>query len=235
MAKGLTLENVLKLVGAVGGAGFAGGMGSEGQMMDFMSGLLGTSGIPMEAGPKMVDNTYPRSEMSVTLLPGVKEYDNNQVTLQRFTAQEAARMQTLREHNAALTQFLKPGQTPQQRMEAVRKGREAERKLLSFWTDRRPRKNYSPSSSAVSQIRITPDNRVQVQWRTSPKWYDFLPASDPFEASLAFQQLVTAPSVGRAVMPVAIGMAARNNKKKPEQAGVEYSWWNARHYDASKA
>lgn len=235
MAKNLSLSNVLKLLGAVGGAGIGGAFGSQAEMMDFMGGLLGTSGIPMEAGPKMVDNAYPQSGMDVSILPGSQDFDNNQVTLQRTTAQNASRMQTLREHNAALTKFLKPGMTPNQRMEAVRKGREAERKLLAFWNDRKPRVNYTPSSSAVRRIRITPDNRVQVQWRSSPNWYDFKAYPDSFEAAQAFHNLMMAPSIGRAVMPVPIGMAARNNPNKPEQAGVEYSWWNGVNYDPSKA
>jgi hypothetical protein len=154
--------------------------------------------------------------------------------LQVGVAEEAARMQTLEEHNDAINQFLKPGQTKAERMEAIRKGKQAERKLLSFWADDRPRVNYTPSSSAVEAVRITPDNRVQVKWRGKPSkknpdgWYTFLPSKDPFDASLAFQQLVTAPSLGRAVYPV-----VSRPLKKPNPYIMNN--WNKKHYDPSMA
>ena len=141
-------------------------------------------------------------------------------------------MQTIDEHNRALSKFLRPGQTPMERSEALRKGREAEKKLWSFWTDSRPRINYSPSSTAVESIRITPDNRVEVKWRNSKKmdndgFYTFLAAADPFQASEAFNALVTAPSIGRAVYPV----YTRNVKNPQPNLG----WWNMTHFDPSKS
>lgn len=160
--------------------------------------------------------------MSVTL----NDAENN-ATLQRATAQKAAKMQELNEHNRALTQFLRPGQSKSERIEAIRKGKEAEKKLWSFWADNRPRINYSPSSSAVESIRITPDNRVQVKWRKGPKWYDFLAAADPYQASEAFHALVTAPSIGRAVWPI----LTRNVKKPQPNLG----WWNMTHFDPAKS
>lgn len=190
----------------------------------FLGNLVNTAGIGSEASANEVSSKYPTTKMGVRLLPA-----SGNATLQRQTAQDASRMQTLREHNSTLTKFLKPGMNPKERAEAISKGVEAEKKLLSFWDDSKPRVNYTPSSSAVELIQITPDNRVQVKWRGTPKLYDFLPSSDPFEASLAFQQLVTAPSIGKAVMPFQRKGVMLNFKDKNN------AWWNRKHYDASKA
>jgi hypothetical protein len=166
--------------------------------------------------------------MSVTL----NDAENN-ATIQRATAQKAAKMQELGEHNRALTQFLRPGQSKAERIEAIRKGKEAEKKLWSFWADDRPRINYSPSSSAVESIRITTDNRVEVKWRNSKKmdndgFYTFLAAADPYQASEAFHALVTAPSIGRAVWPI----LTRNLKGERKN---NLGWWNMTHFDPAKS
>lgn len=220
--KRLSLGEVIALLG---GAGFQ-------ASTDFLSNVLSTSGINENATDKDVASKYPQSQMFVEVTPVADDGTHNAM-LQVGIAEEAARMQTLREHNDALTKFLKPGQTPAQREEALRKGKEAEKKLLSFWADKKPRLSYTPSSSAVEAIRITKDNRVEVKWRNSKKadndgFYTFLPSADPYEASLAFQQLVTAPSLGRAVYPV-----VSRPLKKPNPYIMNN--WNQRHYDPSKA
>jgi hypothetical protein len=218
----LTFADVASLLGIVGGAGLFGASAG------FASGSLGGGLVPFGEGDNDVATSYPTTRMSVTL----GETTNNG-ELQRATAQKASKMQELNEHNRALTKFLRPGQTPAERIEAIRKGKEAEKKLWSFWADDKPRINYSPSSSAVESIRITPDNRVQVKWRGKPSknnpsgWYDFLAAADPYQASEAFSALVTAPSIGRAVWPV----LTRNVKKPQPNLG----WWNMTHFDPSKS
>lgn len=212
----LTFADVASLLGIVGGAGLFGASAG------FASGSLSGGLVPFGEGDNDVATSYPTTRMSVTL----GETTNNG-ELQRATAQKASKMQELNEHNRALTKFLRPGQTPAERIEAIRKGKEAEKKLWAFWDDDRPRINYTPSSSAVESIRITPDNRVQVKWRKGPKWYDFLAASDPYQASEAFSALVTAPSIGRAVWPV----LTRNVKKPQPNLG----WWNMTHFDPSKS
>jgi hypothetical protein len=119
-------------------------------------------------------------------------------------------------------------------MEAIRKGKQAEKELLSFWADKKPRVNYTPSSSAIEAIRITPENRIQVKWRGKPSkknpsgWYTFLPSATPFEASEAFKSLVMAPSIGRAVYPV----ISRPLKKFNPYINNN---WNSKYYDPSKA
>ena len=226
MAKNLTLANVLRLLGAIGGASVAGGFGGAGGGIG-RGGSFGGGLVPFGEGDNDVATSYPTTRMRVT-----RNNAENNATLQRATAQKAAKMQELNEHNRVLTHFLRPGQSKAERIEAIRKGREAEKKLWSFWADDRPRINYSPSSSAVESIRITPDNRVEVKWRNSKKmdnegFYTFLAAADPYQASEAFHALVTAPSIGRAVWPI----LTRNVKKPQPNLG----WWNMTHFDPAKS
>ena len=218
----LTFADVASLLGIVGGAGLFGASAG------FASGSLGGGLVPFGEGDNDVATSYPTTTMHVEL-----GSTTNNGELQREVAQKAAKMQELNEHNRALTKFLHPGQTKAERIEAIRKGKEAEKRLWSFWNDNTPRVDYTPSSSAVEAIRITDKNRVEVKWRNSKKtdndgFYTFLAAPDPYQASEAFQALVTAPSIGRAVWPI----LTRNIKGKREN---NLGWWNMTHFDPSKS
>lgn len=219
----LTMQDVLSLLL---------GAGLNSRAMDFASGVFGSAGLGPDASIEDSASNYPESSMQVRIKPVGDGVHN--AMLQVGVADKAARMQTLREHNDALNQFLKPGQTKAERMEALRKGKQAEKELLSFWADKKPRVNYTPSSSAIEAIRITPENRIQVKWRGKPSkknpsgWYTFLPSATPFEASEAFKSLVMAPSIGRAVYPV----ISRPLKKPNPYINNN---WNSKYYDPSKA
>ena len=228
MAKNLTLANVLRLLGAIGGASVAGGFGGVGGGIGRGGFVGGGEIIPFGEGDNDFATSYPTTNMSVDL-----KYAPNNAELKRHTAQKAAKMQELNEHNRALKQFLRPWQSKAERIEAIRKGREAENKLWSFWADDKPRIPYSPSSTAVESIRITSDNRVEVKWRNSKKkdndgFYTFLAAADPYQASEAFHALVTAPSIGRAVWPI----LTRNIKGERKN---NLGWWNMTHFDPAKS
>lgn len=219
----LTMQDVLSLLL---------GAGLNSRAMDFASGVFGSAGLGPDASIEDSASNYPESTMQVRITPVGDGVHN--AMLQVGVADKAARMQTLREHNDALNQFLKPGQSKAERMEALRKGKQAEKELLSFWADKKPRVNYTPSSSAIEAIRITPENRIQVKWRGKPSkknpsgWYTFLPSATPFEASEAFKSLVMAPSIGRAVYPV----VSRPLKKFNPYINNN---WNSKYYDPSKA
>lgn len=219
----LTMQDVLSLLL---------GAGLNSRAMDFASGVFGSAGLGPDASIEDSASDYPKSSMQVSITPVADGVHN--AMLQVGVADKAARMQTLREHNDAINQFLKPGQSKAERMEALRKGKQAEKELLSFWADKKPRVNYTPSSSAVEAIRITPENRIQVKWRGKPSkknpsgWYTFLPSATPFEASEAFKSLVMAPSIGRAVYPV----ISRPLKKFNPYINNN---WNSKYYDPSKA
>lgn len=154
-------------------------------------------------GDSTVDDGYPSPmhTVKVNYQPGPARYNQG---IKRGIAEKAARMQTLEEHNEALTKYLRalpPNASAREKHLAIVKGAEEEEKLLSYWDDKKPRRNFSPSSSAVKAVRITPDHRIQVQWGTSPKWYTYKQHANAYEASLAAQRLLTAGSIGLAVYP----------------------------------
>lgn len=143
---------------------------------------------------------------------------------------EAGRMQTLDEHNKAITKFVRPGMNPQQLRQALNMGLEAEKHLPAFWNESKSRIPFRVSSSAVSGIRLTPDARIEVRWGTSPKWYSYKQYPDTQQASLADQQLLQADSIGRAVMPF-----QRNGKPLNFKKGAVYSEWSKPNYDPAYA
>lgn len=120
-------------------------------------------------------------------------------TLDRAAAQKGARMQTIDEHNRAINKYIRPGMDPVERRWAIQKGLEEERALESFWDDYKPRVPLKAGSSAVSGIRINTDNTISVQFGGKGKWYTYAGGPNRFEASLAAKDLVTAPSIGRAI------------------------------------
>lgn len=142
---------------------------------------------------------------------------------------DAGRMQTLEEHNAALMKYVRPGMTPKALHMAIAMGEEEEKKLPQFWDESsdvgNDRAKFNVSSSAVSGIRVTPDARVEVRWGNSPKWYSFQEYKNTYEASKAAQKLLTAPSIGRAVYPVVSRKISQNKRKN----GL--GDWNFDNYD----
>lgn len=146
------------------------------------------------------------------------------------TIDEAGEMQSLAEHNAAITQFLRPNMTPQEQRAAINAGLQAEKNLPKFWNESRDRRPFSVSSSAVSGIRLTPDARIEVQWHGSPTWYTFRAYENTQQASRAAKELLKADSIGRAVMPW-----QRDGKPLNFKDPASVTWWNRKNYDAAYA
>lgn len=170
---------------------------------------------------------YPNREGHTVNITSVGP-DVHNAMLNAAIAEKAARMQTKEEHNSALLKYIRPRMNPSQLHEAIQRGIEEEKNLDSYWADSKPRKEYSPSSSAVSSVRITPDGRIEVAWASKPgKYYTFRQFADTHEASLEAQKLLMCDSLGRAVMPAKI---AQKSKK-----GGNLGWWNTRNYDGSFA
>lgn len=144
-------------------------------------------------------------------------------------------MQSLEEHNQALLQYVKPGQSPAERYMALQMGREAEKQLPAYWNESatRPGHEFQVSSSAVDGIRVTPFGTIEVKWHggKNPKWYTFGQYENTYEASKAAQELLKADSLGRAVMPWQ-RKGKVLNFKHPEN---NYSWWNSANYNAAFA
>ena len=112
---------------------------------------------------------------------------------------EAARQQSLEEHAAALTKYLRPGMTPIQLQWAIQKGKEEEAALPQFWEDHSPRRNVRPTSNMMSGLRINPDNTISIQFGGKGKWYSYRGGPDRHQASIEAQKLVTAPDIEKAL------------------------------------
>lgn len=229
---GTIAKEVLKAILAMGAGG--GARAAYGLSGSVLNGLAGGGMSAQEAG--FTAKTYPDDfvpgnyhNYNVHWIPGSPNMNAEGKTFSQLI-DEAGVMQTLDEHNAAIRQFVRPGMSPREEREALRKGQEAEKALPKFWNESKDRRDFSVSSSAVSGIRLTPDARIEVEWKGSPgKWYTFRSYPDTQKASVAAQELLKADSIGRAVMPF-----QRNgipvNYKDPD-----VGWWNTKNYDPTYA
>lgn len=141
--------------------------------------------------------SYPSDGMftyNVSYLPGSTAFNTV------FGADaEAARQQSLEEHNAALTKYLRPGMDPIQMQWAIQKGKEEEAALPQFWEDHSPRRNVRPTSNMMSGVRINPDNTISIQFGGKGKWYTYRGGNNRYDASIEAQKLVTAPDIEKAL------------------------------------
>ena len=162
--------------------------------------------------------TYPglteNFDYPINYVGGDTPYNN--ASIDRALAYKGALAQSLEEHNRALAAG---GQT-------------AEAALQSWWPgeDVKPRVDFSPGSSAVSGVRILPNNKIQVQFRGGGKWYTYRGGSNPREASEAVKDLLTSPSIGRAIPRN--GKYAHNGPgDKKGRLDINVGAWGRSHYD----
>lgn len=196
MAKGTIAGRILKmLVGAMaGGMASAGGFGGG---AGIASRILGGAGGGPAPGTEL---DYPDRNQdfiyNVAFIPGPA-----QLNAQFDGNRKPMRMQTLEMHNRALNKYIRPGQNPLERRAAIERGIQEEKKLEEFWTDDvKPRNPDSrSSSSAVSGVRILPDNNIAIQFGGKGKWYTYRGGPTPYEAALEAHDLVTSGSLGRAM------------------------------------
>ena len=143
-----------------------------------------------------VATSYPSDGIfnyPVTYLPGAG------VANAVFGNVDAARQQSLDEHNSALTKYVRPGMNPLQLRWAIQRGKEDEAKLPQFWAESTPRRNVRPSSNMMSGLRINPDNTISIQFGGSGKWYTYRGGPDRHAASIEAQKLVGAPDIESAL------------------------------------
>jgi len=143
--------------------------------------------------------------------PNPGGYANDNSSLDRSLASDYALAQSLDEHNMAVEKGL-------------------EKSLASWWPgeDTKPRKDFRPSSSAVSDVRIMPDNTIQVRFGGKGKFYTYRGGSNPREASYVARELLTAPSIGRAL--VRNGHNRHNGKKDREGTpDGNIGWWGRKY------
>ena len=182
-------------------------------------GLSGTGSSVTADGREADRYPNPLHTVSVNWLPGPPQLN---AMLKRGVADKAAQMQSLKKHNDTILRYLRdlpPTASDKDKHRALMLGIADEEALDSYWDDKKPRKDFSPSSSAVKAIRITPDNRIEVMWGSTPKWYTYKQHSDPYQASLAAKELLTSGSIGRALV--------RKSKK--------YGQWGRAQYDGAMA
>lgn len=183
-------------------------------------GLSGTSSSVSADGKPAESYPNPLHTVEVMWFPDGEPQENSM--LKRTLADKAAKMQTLQQHNDTILKYLRklpPNASEKQKHLELMKGLAEEAELDEYWDDKKPRKDFTPSSSAVKAVRVTPDNRVEVMWGSTPKWYTYKQHADPYQASLAMKELLTAPSIGRALV--------RKSKK--------YGQWGRAQYDGAMA
>ena len=183
MAKKPGFEDWLRAAIALFGSGAsaAGGVGA----MTLLSGVGG--GPSVDDGSDKADSLGHNFNYDLNYIPGERQMN---CMLMQQTADEYAPRQTLLEHVNALRRYVRPGMNPAQMKEALRRGKEYEQSLPQWWDDDRPRKNFTPSSSAVSGIRITPDNRIQIRFGKGSKWYSYRGGATPGDAAKEVQKLI---------------------------------------------
>jgi hypothetical protein len=159
--------------------------------------------------PMVVGGALASVDGKKTMLPSLNaSIDRNN--------QEALLAQTLADHN-----------------NAVQGG--YENTLAQWWPgeDSKPRKTVHPSSSAVEGIRINKDGSIQVKWiNGKDKWYTYRGGRDARESSEIAMQLLTAPSIGRAL--VRKGKLAHKDSRdltgKPV-ADPNVGFWGRKYFD----
>lgn len=160
----------------------------------------GTATRILEGAAPGTVSDYPKPNKFIYNVDYVPGAPQNNAAYKGNPNPRAMRMQTIQEHNRALNKYIRPGMSPLELRAAIENGKEEERKLDSFWTDdSRPRSNVRSSSSAVSDVHINPDGTLSVRFGGKGNWYTYRGGADPYEAAMAAHDLVTAPSLGRAI------------------------------------
>ena len=137
----------------------------------------------------------PDFDAGVIYVPGPPQ--ENSMLVRTPENLEAFLRQTQEEHDAALDKYMDDPNIPPERK--IRLGERAEQQLAKWWNDHDPRLPVTPSSSCVSSARIGPNGDIYVKFSPGGKEYQYEGSPDPVEASRVLQELVTAPSIGRAV------------------------------------
>ena len=204
-SKGLKSSDILKVVGGLLLGGVLGaGARSAGV-------LRGAKASDVLKGAAL---TYPGLteifEYPVIYAPNAGGYANENASIDRNLTFRYPLAQTLEEHNRAIA--------------------DGTEKQLESWfpgEDTKPRADFHPSSSAVSDIRIMPDNTIQIRWGGKGKFYTYRGGSNPRESSEIAKELLTAPSIGRAL--------PRNGKRRHYGKGTKgtldanIGWWGRRY------
>lgn len=196
MAKKPEFEDWMRALLILFGSGAAASAAGNYGAMSILSGIGGGSGAASASVSEKATNIGHNFNYDLNDIPGPPQ--ENRMLLQNV-ANEAILRQTPEEHIKALTRYVRPGMTPDEKRKALQRGKEYEASLLSWWDDDRPRRNFTPSSSAVSGIRITPDNKIQIRFGRGSKWYSYRGGATPNQAAIELKKLIgtNGQSIGR--------------------------------------
>lgn len=193
MAKKPSAEDYIKALVALFGAGAAGiGGGLGGYGGGAARGDLGGAAAILSGGSG--ENLSHNFNYDLNYIPG--------------KAQKNAMLQQ------AMATMYGYRQTPEEHAAALKRGNESE--LTQWWDDDRPRANFTPSSSAVSGIRITPKGIIQIRFGRGNKWYSYRGGATPNEAAVEAMKLIgkQGQSIGRNLL----------------RKSSEYGQWARDHY-----
>lgn len=174
--KGISASDVLKVLGTIALGGMLGGPAGGSRLRGARTSDI-LKGVTFSY-PGLTDTfVYP-----VVYAPNPAGYANMNASIDRNLTFRYPLAQTLDEHNRAVVDG-------------------TEKNLESWWPgeDTKPRQDFHPSSSAVSDVRIMPDNTIQIRWGGKGKFYTYRGGSNPRESSEIAKELLTAPSIGRAL------------------------------------
>lgn len=138
------------------------------------------------------DNAPDGFTYDVIYIPGAAQGN----ALRNRAENDAALAQTQQEHNDALNTYLAAMQYPPAVREMM--GRQIE-KNLAKWnpnTDKTPRRPLTPSSSVISEIKITPENNIEVKFGNS-KPYTYKGGDSVAAASREVLKLINSSSLGK--------------------------------------
>ena len=126
-------------------------------------------------------------------IPGVAQGN----ALRNRAEQAAALAQDQIEHNNALNKFINNLSLPES---TRRQMGEQYEKTLNKWNpakDKAPRRPLTPSSSAISEIKINPDNTIGIKYGPNSKSYTFRGGNTVQEAAKEVLRLINSSSIGR--------------------------------------
>jgi len=174
MAKKPSAEDYIKALVALFGAGAAGVGGASGLVMPGTAGKGGAAAILSGGRGENLNHNF---NYDLNYIPGPAQEN-------RMLQQAMATMYGYR-------------QTPEEHAAALKSGNEDQ--LTQWWDDDRPRANFTPSSSAVSGIRITPKGIIQIRFGRGNKWYSYRGGPTPNAAAVEAMKLIgtNGQSIGR--------------------------------------
>lgn len=149
---------------------------------------------PMAPINDVLPNNAPNGFLyDVIYIPGAAQSN----ALRNRAENDAALAQTQQEHNDALNAYLAAVNYPPAVREMMGKQME---KNLAKWNpkeDTKPRRPLTPSSSAISEIKINPDNTIGIKYGPNSKSYTFRGGNTVQEAAKEVLKLINSGSIGK--------------------------------------